>query len=200
MLQAHSFLWHYLWIAPNLLLLLLGFLIWRRKLHRQYPAFLIFAVVIAIEQLAVYVADILPSISPTTWWYVFWASLLVEALIKFALIGEIFGRTFGLFPSVAKLGRWLISAVGVLLVLVATVAAAYTSKDNIYWIRRTRSGTDDIPDRMWADFVPFPVCRLLQADLEPFSLRYHAGVGHLGLCTSCDLGAHGERGPFCLLS
>jgi hypothetical protein len=134
MLQAHSFLWHYLWIAPNLLLLLLGFLIWRRKLHRQYPAFLIFAVVIAIEQLAVYVADILPSISPTTWWYVFWASLLVEALIKFALIGEIFGRTFGLFPSVAKLGRWLISAVGVLLVLVATVAAAYTSKDNIYWI------------------------------------------------------------------
>jgi hypothetical protein len=134
MLQAHSLLWHYLWIAPNLLLLVLAVLILRRKLHKQFPVFLIFAVVTAAEQFTLYAADVLPAVTPNTWWYVFWASLLVEALIKFALIGEIFGRVFGLYPSLAKLGKFLISGVGVLLVLVATVAAAYTSKDNIYWI------------------------------------------------------------------
>jgi hypothetical protein len=133
MLQAHSPLWYYLWLAPNLLLLILAFLIWPRKVHQRYPVFLIFAVVTAVEQFALLAADVIPSVSATTWWYVFWASLLVDALIKFALIGEIFGGVFGLYPSVAKLGRWLISAVGVLLVLVATIAAAYTSRDNIHW-------------------------------------------------------------------
>jgi hypothetical protein len=134
MLQAHSFLWHYLWVAPNLLLLVLAGLIWRRQLHKQFPVFLVFAVVIAIEQLTVYAADVLPSVSATNWWYVFWAGLLAEALVKFALIGEIFGSVFGLYPSVAKLGKLLISGVGVILVLLAAVVAAYTPKDNIYGI------------------------------------------------------------------
>ena len=39
MLQAHSLLWHYLWVAPNLLLLLLALRMWRRHLHKQHPVF-----------------------------------------------------------------------------------------------------------------------------------------------------------------
>ncbi len=134
MLQAHSLLWYYLWLAPNLLLLFLALLMWRRKVYRQFPVFLVFAVVIPVEQLILFAADVLPSISPTSWWYVFWAGLLAEALVKFALIGEIFGAVFGLYPSVAKLGKLLISGVGVVLVFLATVAAAYTTKDNSHWI------------------------------------------------------------------
>jgi hypothetical protein len=134
MLQAHSLLWHYLWVAPNLLLLILAAILWRRKLYKKFPVFLVFAVVIPIEQLTVYITDIIPAVQPIAWWHVFWAGLLVEALIKFALIGEIFGAVFGLYPSVAKPGKFLISAVGVALVLLSSVAAAYTPKDNIYWI------------------------------------------------------------------
>jgi hypothetical protein len=134
MLQAHSFLWYYFWVAPNLLLLFLAILIWRRKLYKQFPVFLVYAVVIAVEQLTLFVADVLPSVSPTSWWYLFWAGLLAESVVKFVLIGEIFGALFGLYSSLAKLGKLLISGVGVVLVLVATLAAAYTPKDNIYWI------------------------------------------------------------------
>jgi len=134
MLQAHSLLWHYLWVAPNLLLLVLALILWTQKLHKQFPVFLTFAVLIAIEQLALYVTDILPWVAPGTWWRIFWAGLLLEALVKFALIGEIFGLVFGRYPSLAKLGKLLIRGVGVVLVLVATVAAAYTPKDNVYWI------------------------------------------------------------------
>ena len=131
MLQAHSLLWHYLWVAPHLLLLLLAALLWRRKFHRHYPVFLIFAVATATGSLAVYAADEIPSVSGTTFWYVAWINLLVEALVTFALIGEIFGSVFGLYPSLAKLGKSLITGVGVVLVVLATLAAADTPKDNI---------------------------------------------------------------------
>jgi hypothetical protein len=133
MLQAHSFLWHYLWVAPNVLLFILAVLIWRRKLHRQYLVWLIFAVVTGVEQLTLYATSLLRSVSPPTWWYLLWAGLLIEAVIKFALIGEIFGRLFGPYPSLSKLGKLLINGVGVVLLLLATVAAAYTPKINIYW-------------------------------------------------------------------
>jgi len=134
MLQAHSLLWHYLWAAPNILLLTFGILVWRRRLQKQFPIFVIFAIVVAIEQLTLYVADILPAVRPTTWWQLFWVGLLIEALLKFAVIGEIFGLVFGLYSSLARLSKLLISGAGVVLVLLAAAVAAYTPKDNIYWI------------------------------------------------------------------
>jgi hypothetical protein len=134
MLQAHSPLWYYLWVAPNFLLLILAALIWTRKVYKQFPVFLVFAVGIAIEQLTLCVADVVPWVNPITWWYMFWAGLLLEALLKFRLIGGIFSAVFGRYTSLAKLGKLLISGVGVVLVLLATLAAAHTPKDNIYWI------------------------------------------------------------------
>lgn len=133
MLQAHSILWHYLWAAPNILLIILAALLWRKQ-PRTIPLFPAFALVIAVEQLCVYACDVIPSVSSETFWRVLWAGLLVEALVKFALIGEIFGVVFGHYASLAKLGTLLIRGVGVLLVLLATVAAAYTRKDSTYWL------------------------------------------------------------------
>jgi hypothetical protein len=130
MLQAHSLLWNYLWLAPNILLLVLALLMWRRKLYQQFPVFLIFAVAIAIEQLIVYAADVIPSVTGGVFWRVFWAGLLVEALVKFALIGEIFSQVFGRYDSLATVGKRIIRGVGILLVLAATLAAAYAPIDN----------------------------------------------------------------------
>ena len=134
MLQAHSFLWHYLWIAPNVLLMALAAILWKRGLHRQYPFFFAFAILGSIEQLTLYAADITPSVHAETWWHIFWGGLLVEALLKFALIGEIFGQAFDSYRSIAKLSKILIRGVGVTLVLVAAVAAAYAPKDSPYGI------------------------------------------------------------------
>ena len=134
MLQAHSILWHYLWVAPNLLLFVLAMLAWRRGLHKQFPVFFAFAIIGPIAQLSVYAADVIPSVPAETFWRVFWAVLLVEALLKFSLIGEIFAHVFGPYPSLVRLGRFLIRGVGVVLVLSATMAAAYAPKDSPYWI------------------------------------------------------------------
>ena len=134
MLQAHSFLWHYCWIAPNILLVAIGILMWRRGLQRQLPVFFAFAFFISAEQLTVYAADISPWVSAENFWRIFWAGLLLEGFLKIVLIGEIFAHVFGTYASVARLGKSLIRAVGALLVLVAVVSAAYVQRDNSHWL------------------------------------------------------------------
>lgn len=134
MLQKHSFLWHYLWVAPNVLLLVLGFVTWKRGTAKQIPVFFAFACLSAISELAVYAADVIPSVTGWTFWRIVWASLVVEAVLKFALIGEIFAGVFGSYVSVARLGKSLIRAVGVVLVLFATLAVAYAPQDGRFGI------------------------------------------------------------------
>jgi hypothetical protein len=132
MLQAHSLLWYYLWVAPSVLLLVLALSMWRRRLHSLYPFFFALAATSAVEQLILCVADKMPSVSAEAWWRIFWVGLLVEGLLKFALIGEIFAHVFNPYASVAKLGKLLIRGVGCALVITAAVSAALAPQDSPY--------------------------------------------------------------------
>jgi len=134
MLQAHSFLWHYLWVAPNVVLLILALLLLRRGSYRKYPFFFAFAAVGAAGQLTVYAADVLPSVTAWVWWRILWTDLVAEGLLKFALIGEIFGQVFDPYPALTKLGKFLIRGVGSSLVLAAALAAAYAPRNSPYGI------------------------------------------------------------------
>jgi hypothetical protein len=125
MLQAHSLLWHYLWAAPNLLLLLLAFILWKRGTFRQFPAFFAFATLGAVGELGVYAAVVLPIVSPVMYWRTDWANLILEAVLKFALIGEIFSVLVGAYASLARLGKNLICSIGVILIFTAVILAAY---------------------------------------------------------------------------
>lgn len=134
MLQAHSFLWHYLWVAPSVLLLTLAYLLKRRGLHSRYPLFVAFSVVNAIEQLTLYVCDLVPSITAEMWWRIFWGCLLVEGLFKFALVARIFEDVFDAYASIARLGKLLIRGVGASLILAAAVAGALAPADSQFGI------------------------------------------------------------------
>jgi hypothetical protein len=129
MLQAHSPLWHYLWLAPNVLFVFLAVLLWRKGLSRSFPVFCIYLVVVALEQFTLYVLDIAPSVSAETFWRAFWGGLLVEALVKFALIGEVFSLVFGGYRSVANLGKFLARGVGAFLAFGAALAAAHARSE-----------------------------------------------------------------------
>ena len=126
MLQAHSLLWNYLWLAPNVLFVFLAALLQRQGVARRFPAFFIYLIIVSVEQFSLYILDIAPSVSADTYWRAFWVGLLIEALVKFALIGEVFSHVFGDYRSVAGLGKSLVRAVGVLLVFVAVLAAAHS--------------------------------------------------------------------------
>lgn len=125
MLQAHSYLWHYLWVAPNGLLLLLCFYLWKRGLHREFPFFFAFALCNGVGGLVTYLADLLPFVSAIGYWRIAWARAILEGVLKFMVVGEIFSKLFGPYASVARLGKTLIQWVGAISVLAAALAAAY---------------------------------------------------------------------------
>ncbi len=130
MLQAHSFLWHYLWLAPNILLVALGFFLIRRRLVSRFPVFVAFAFVASSLQITTYLADVSPSVAAPDFWRIFCVALLIEGLINILLIGEIFGHVFGSYVSIVRLGRSMIRAIGAALLLGAVAAAAYAPRDN----------------------------------------------------------------------
>jgi hypothetical protein len=132
MLQAHSLLWHYLWVAPNVLLILLGGQMWRRHLVGRFPAFVAFAVLASVGQLVVYAADLIRSIDGPTFWRIDWISVLIESLLKFAVIGEVFSRVLTRYSAVDKLGKYLVRFLGVVLVFMAALAAAFGRSDSTY--------------------------------------------------------------------
>lgn len=130
MLQAHSFLWHYLWLAPHVLQLGLAWLLWRRGFVRIFPLFLAFLLFGAAKEFTLYTMDVRPSVSGETFWRTDCVSLIVEGVIRFALIGELSRRLLEPWTALAKLSGRLITGAGAALVLLATVAAAYAPIDN----------------------------------------------------------------------
>jgi len=130
MLQAHSFLWNYLWVAPNLLSVSLGCLIVRRGLNRQIPAFVAFLILAGLGDLALFGADIAPFVSARNYWVVAWAALLLEAVLKFFVIGEVLSKLLMPYSSVSRLGRNLVSGSGAILVLLAGLIAGFAHEDN----------------------------------------------------------------------
>ena len=130
MLQAHSLLWHYLWVAPNVFLFLLGLLILKRGLTRQMPAFFAFAICGALAELAAYGADIAPFVSSENYWRTELVKVLIGSFLKFLVIGEIFSGVFSQYPSISRLSRVAVTGFGAVLVLVAGFIAGFAHGDS----------------------------------------------------------------------
>src|ERR1700693_5943247 len=130
MLQAHSYSGHYLWVASNLSLLSLSYLLGCGGRRRHHPVCFTFAIVASVGQLILYAADIIPWVSADAFWTVLWCGLLVEALVKFVLIGEFFEHIFGPYKSLVKFGKILIRGVGAVLVFIAALVAAFSPISN----------------------------------------------------------------------
>lgn len=130
MLQPHSFLWHYLWLAPNVLQVVLAILIWRRGLWKYFPVFLAYIAFEATKQFTLYGMDISPSVSGEMFWRALCVGLVIGGLFKFGVIGELFLRLLRPWPALGRLGNRLISGAGAVLVLLAVLAAAYAPIDN----------------------------------------------------------------------
>jgi hypothetical protein len=134
MLQAHSPLWHYLWLAPHILQVALAILMWRRGLHKLFPVFLAYTLFEAVEEFTLYGMDVLPWVEGETFWKAFWVGLIGEGLLKFALTGELFFHLLRPWPAIAKTGNRLITCAGVVLVLVAGLTAGFIVPASPYWL------------------------------------------------------------------
>jgi hypothetical protein len=124
MLQAHSLLWHYLWVGPHVLQLGLALLLWLRGLHRQFPFFFAYLILEAGEEFTLYGLDIAPRVSSATWWHAFLAGSVLEGLLRFAIIAELLRLLLQRWPVLVRLGRNLVGGVGGALILFAAVTDA----------------------------------------------------------------------------
>jgi hypothetical protein len=139
MLQPHSLLWHYLWIAPDALLALLALAMLKRGLHRQFPAFFSYAVFESVGGAIVYAIDVTPSLfSDRTYWWSYLSFLLVEVIVKLLVVGEVFTHLLRRYPTLGGFGKTLISGVGILLVFAATIIAAFANPTPFWLISATR--------------------------------------------------------------
>src|SRR3984885_15892460 len=102
MLQPHSFLWHYLWLAPQILQVVLAVILWRRGIHRRFPVFFTYLVYGALEEFTLYGMDVLPSVSAVRWWRVFCVGLVLQGFIRLAVLGELFFHLLRSRPAIAK--------------------------------------------------------------------------------------------------
>jgi hypothetical protein len=130
MLQAHSFLYTYLWLGPHVLQIALAVFLVRRGLHRVFPIFFAYLVFEAAEEFTLYTMDVLPSVDWHTYWFAFCLGFVLEGLLKIAVLGELFATLVHSWPMLAALGNRMLSGIGATLVLLATVVAAYAPIDN----------------------------------------------------------------------
>ncbi|MFZ0996622.1 MAG: hypothetical protein WAO17_00325, partial [Candidatus Sulfotelmatobacter sp.] len=104
--------------------------IWRLGLYRSFPVFLTYLIFEAVEEFTLYGLDVLPSVSPQVFWRAYCAGRIIEGLVKFAVIGELFFHLLRRWPALAKLGNRLLRGTGAVLVLLATLAAIFAPIDD----------------------------------------------------------------------
>jgi hypothetical protein len=139
MLQPHSFLWHYLWLGPHVLQVVLVVLLWRHGLNKRFPIFFAYTIFEAIEEFTLYGMDIAPSVSGEAWWFAFCVGLVLEGALKLGVIGELFFHLLRPHAALARIGSRLISGAGAALMLLAVLAAAYVPTNHPKYIWTSRS-------------------------------------------------------------
>ena len=129
MFQPHSFLWHYLWVAPNLLLGVLAGILWKRGLRTELRGFFLYAWFQAIQCAVLFPMDHIRAFSGYTYYRVYLISEVLGSILVFVLISDVFADVFGKYAALARVGKTLIRWAGGLLVVVAAVVTSFAPID-----------------------------------------------------------------------
>ncbi len=124
-MYPHSFLWHYLWLAPHALQVFIVLTMVRRKLVHEFPVFLTYTAFQVIQGGTLFALDHMPSVSALQYWETYWVGLVVTIVLRFALIHEIFSHVFREYPALQELVPLLFRWAAALLLLVAVAVFAY---------------------------------------------------------------------------
>src|SRR5450631_1619067 len=118
-MYPHSFLWHYLWIAPHALQIIVAIVMVRRGLFREFPVFFAYTVFQVVEEGTLFVLDHSAAISGFQYWKASWVGLAIDVPLRFAIIYEIFSSVFENYPGIKQLGRVVFRGATVVLLFAA---------------------------------------------------------------------------------
>jgi hypothetical protein len=116
-----------LWCAQPILQSAVAVILWRRKLHKQFPVFFSFLLV-QVANFAV-IFPIFRTDNYKLYFGLFWLGEAVNAVLGFKVIHEIFVDVFRPYHTLKDLGTLLFKWAGVVMLLVSVVVAFSNSFD-----------------------------------------------------------------------
>ena len=117
----------YLWCAQPLLQSAVALVLWRRKLHKQFPVF--FSYVLA--QICIFAVTFPLNLYNYEWFfYAYWLGAALSALLSFKVIHEVFIDVFRPYHTLKDLGTVLFKWTGVVMLLVSVVVAFSNSANS----------------------------------------------------------------------
>lgn len=124
-MEPHSLSWHYLWLAPHVLQVLLAIVIVKRKLHRQFPVFLAYTLYQVLSNAALFALDHAPQISADVFHVAINIDAALSIALRFAIIYELFVVVLRPYEALKRLASLVVQLVLIALLLVALFVAAY---------------------------------------------------------------------------
>jgi hypothetical protein len=110
-----------LWCSQPGLQAVVAAVLWRRKLHKQFPVFFSFL----IAQVAIFAVTFPLYYASYVWYfYAYWTGEAVSAVVGFKVIHEIFLDVFRPYHALRDLGTPVFKWAGVVMLLVSVVVAA----------------------------------------------------------------------------
>lgn len=125
----HSFLWHYLWLAPHALQIVIAVIMVRRRLFREFPFFFAYTIFQIIEEGTLFILDHHPRVTGTQYWHAHWAGLLIAIALRFSVIREIYSNAFRDYSGFKQLSRILFRGAAAVLIFIAIVIVARAPDD-----------------------------------------------------------------------
>ncbi len=117
----------YLWCAQPILQSVVAVVLWRRKLHKQFPAFFLFLLVQVVNFAVIF--PVWRAGNYDLYFGLFWLGEAVNAVLGFKVIHEIFIDVFRPYHTLNDLGTLLFKWAGVVMLLVSVVVAFSNSVD-----------------------------------------------------------------------
>jgi len=124
----HSDIIVYLWCAAPILQAVVAAILWRRKLHKQFPVFFFFLLVQLANFAILFPLSFAGNYS--LYFGLFWVGEAVNAVLGFKVIHEIFLDVFRPYDTLKDLGTLLFKWAGVVMMLVSVVVAFSSSFDH----------------------------------------------------------------------
>src|ERR1700716_1140687 len=125
--------WHshsvvlYLWCAQPILQTVVAIILWRRKLHKQFPVFFTFLIAQDVNFAVIF--PLWLAGNHTIYFWLFWLGEAVNAVLGFKVIHEIFVDVFRPYHTLKDLGTLLFKWAGVVMLMVSVVVAFSNSFD-----------------------------------------------------------------------
>ena len=123
----HSHIILYLWCSAPILQSVVAAVLWRRKLHKQFPVFFVFLIAQVVNFAILFPLSFVGNYK--LYFNVFWLGEAVNAVLGFKVIHEVFLDVFRPYHTLKDLGTLLFKWAGVVMLLVSVVVAFSNSFD-----------------------------------------------------------------------